>query len=286
MTAKTPLPLIGSRILVTGSEGFLGRTLVPRLHELGADVVPTARREGSGTVRVDLTIPTAIQEVVDDYRPDWVIHCAASVPRSLEQYGDDSAAALSVGMTENVIAACPRRLLFISSMTVYGVPETLPVSEDVALQPVTAYALGKAKAEQLVASSGIPGYAARIPGLYGGDRKSGLVYNLVATLKEGREPSLPNKPLLWSAMDVGDAVEAITGLLATAPSNFQAVNIGYAGEVSINAMAEALSARAGCSSTYSVQHPSFSYNLNRYKALTGKGTKTFEQAFEEMWNRA
>jgi len=61
------------RVLVTGGSGFLGRVVVQRLRDAGADVVAPRRAE------YDLTDPVQTDAAVAAVRPDEVIHLAARV---------------------------------------------------------------------------------------------------------------------------------------------------------------------------------------------------------------
>lgn len=60
-------------VLVTGGSGFLGRVVVRRLRERGAEVVAPRRRDH------DLRDPAQVAEAFDRARPDHVIHLAARV---------------------------------------------------------------------------------------------------------------------------------------------------------------------------------------------------------------
>ncbi len=63
----------GRRVLVTGGHGFLGRVVVAKLAERGADVVAPRSAE------YDLTRPGAAEAMLADHQPDYLIHLAAHV---------------------------------------------------------------------------------------------------------------------------------------------------------------------------------------------------------------
>ena len=90
-----------SRLLITGSAGFLGQNLVRELsrdHEVHATYFKTPPEEqGSRAVPMDVTDPSSVSRVFRDVRPHLVVHAAAhSHPDRCEQ---DPAGALEVNVT-------------------------------------------------------------------------------------------------------------------------------------------------------------------------------------------
>lgn len=65
--------LAGSRVMVTGGAGFLGRRIVARLEERGAKPIVIRSAE------YDLTQPERVRAALADHRPRYVIHAAAVV---------------------------------------------------------------------------------------------------------------------------------------------------------------------------------------------------------------
>lgn len=62
------------RVCVTGGSGFLGRVIVDKLRQRGATEVFVPRKED-----YDLTLPATAPRLLNDARPDIVIHLAAQV---------------------------------------------------------------------------------------------------------------------------------------------------------------------------------------------------------------
>jgi len=114
------------KALVTGATGFLGRSIVQRLLREGVAVRALARpgRSVDGGVEVvegDLCDDASVDAAVRDV--DWVVHAAARVATSGTW---ESFAEVNVRGTRRVIraaqAAGVRRIVYISSLSVYAVP--------------------------------------------------------------------------------------------------------------------------------------------------------------------
>lgn len=149
-----------SRVLVTGSSGRLGRSVVTVLRDAGHEVIgvdrdavaddPTARA-------ADLTDARAASAVLAEVAPEAVIHLAAiAVPFSApEQHILRTNAALAYNVMQASVDAGVRRIVTASSPTVFGygspagwIPQRLPLDENVPEEPWNAYALSKLIAER------------------------------------------------------------------------------------------------------------------------------------------
>ena len=146
-------------ILITGGNGLLGHHLVPALQERG-DTVRVLALPGEDTAwleqrhvavfRGDVRHPDTL--VAPLRGVDTVLHLAGmmGVWRPLQEYY-----AVNVSGTENVcraaLAAGARRLVHVSSWTVYGMALGRPAREDFRLRPFPEpYALTKAAGDRVV----------------------------------------------------------------------------------------------------------------------------------------
>ncbi len=152
------------KVLVTGGAGFVARHLVRELTAMGHDIWLTDCQEADlpNYRKADLTDADAIFKLVDEVRPDAVVHLgaisfvpdAAKDRRILER--------VNVGGTQNVLnairaARLPRRFrdlpqfLFVSTAQVY-------------MQKPSAYAMSKMSGEAMVfhyCHEGVDGVIAR-----------------------------------------------------------------------------------------------------------------------------
>jgi UDP-glucose 4-epimerase len=150
------------RALVTGGAGFIGSHLADRLLAEGHQVVvvdneSTGRRCNVPTKahyhKCDVTSLKDLDPVFAEGF-DVVLHVAGQV--SLIRSFADPSRDLQTNVlgTINVLRLClehrVKRLLYASSMTVYGDSATLPTSEDMHCRPVSYYGITKYAAERYV----------------------------------------------------------------------------------------------------------------------------------------
>jgi UDP-glucose 4-epimerase len=148
------------KVLVTGGAGFIGSHLVERLLQEDYEVrvldnFSTGRRENI----LDFADVELVEGDLQSYERahtavrgcEVVFHQAAlpSVPRSIQDPLTTNAA--NVIGTLNVLLSArdsdARRIVFASSSSVYGANATLPKSEDLALAPISPYAVSKIAGE-------------------------------------------------------------------------------------------------------------------------------------------
>jgi len=137
--------------MVTGGSGFLGRHLLARLVDMGAEVVAIGRRpiERHPTVRfipVDLDDPAFVTRAVAEVGPAVIFHLAGRTPPADPDRLYRSNTMATVHLLDALRASGrPARVVLVGSAAELGpVPvEVLPVAEDYPCRPADAYGLSK-----------------------------------------------------------------------------------------------------------------------------------------------
>ncbi len=270
-------------ILVTGASGYLGGRIVAELSRIGVSSVPLSRQGMAGYPPCDMTDPDALSAFICNHNTQSVIHCAAKVPSSGDDYTDESAATESLKIVENLIAAEPRHIVFTSSMTVYPADIKIPVSENDATPPSSGYGGGKRRAE-IAFFEKYKGVASilRLPELFGPPRAGGLLHNVAHALAMGAQPQLPADPPVWAALHVDDAADLCVRAALRRPDHSIILNVGYQGAFSTMAAVNTLAKLFNQPNCTQTAAPEFEMNLQRLEAELGLPCHTFWERLSEL----
>jgi len=201
--------------LVTGSAGLLGRRLVARLRERGDTVRALDVLGGPDTIAADLTDANAVDAAVTGVD---VVHHLAAAQRMKPQFAGMSEREIfdmNLAGIRNVLAAAERRhvrkVVWISSSAVYGVPQTVPCLESHPNAPLGAYGESKLAGEALCREAlarGLDVTVLRPMSLFG-PHMSGIFVLLFEWIRTGRPVYMlgrgRNRVQMASADDVADA---------------------------------------------------------------------------------
>lgn len=238
---------ISKKILITGADGFLGSHLSKRLLDEGCEVYGIDNTGNGGRIeRCDVGNFSEVFGIMKKINPELVIHLAAVLPK--EKIEESLYYQVNAKGTYNILSAMKKigikKIIFTSTMNVYGNPEHLPVDEKHPLAPTNTYGLTKLMAESLCKFFsdyyGIKTVVLRFSGIFGPGRKNGAIYNFI-------NQALANQTIkifsdgsdLWDSIYVDDAVEAIISAEKLFDkSNFDFFNIGYGKGINIFETAE------------------------------------------------
>jgi nucleoside-diphosphate-sugar epimerase len=228
-----------TKVLLVGGSGFIGQNLKKNLsNHYQVYISGASERKLENYFHLDFSAPSTF-ESIQHIQFDIIIMLAASMN------GIGNSKFTNPDLEINIIkSACflqfiadnniTKHIVHISSMTVYAIPEILPVSETSKRIPLSIYGLSKKISEDIneffSIANNINVMVLRIPGIFGGNRKSGYIYNTVKSALQHKEIELNTEGLgYWECMNVDDLCNIITDLLAfyNWSKPFQTFNISY-----------------------------------------------------------
>ena len=148
-----------TRAFVTGGRGFIGMALVQELVGLGKEVVVLDRGadgrpplpDGVTTVQGDVRDGDAVERAVAGTAPDAVFNLAANASGTYSIAHPRTDFEINALGTVNVAAAAVAagvpRFVHISSASVYGTPQEVPLREDSPTVPILPYGASKLSGE-------------------------------------------------------------------------------------------------------------------------------------------
>ncbi len=157
------------RVLVLGASGFIGKKLCVGLREQGVEVRAVARKFSSDWE--DNTIEKCVGDFSDrHFIREALAGCShiyhlisTTIPSTsvANPYDDCLSNVLpSIKLLDDAVEAGVKSIIFISSGgTVYGIPDSVPIKEDAATDPICPYGIHKLAIEKYM------GYYARTFGL-------------------------------------------------------------------------------------------------------------------------
>lgn len=207
-------------VVVTGGSGMLGGNLVQSLAAAGLQVCsldvrpPAEETPGVDHVIADIRDASRVRAALAG--ADAVVHTAAALP----SYPEDEIRSIIVDGTRTVLQAAQdtglERAVHISSTAVYGLPDTVPTTEDYPRRPVDAYSRAKAGAEVVAEEFRARGMCVPIlrPKTFVGPGRMGLFSMLFEWAEEGRNfPVLGRGDVRIQMFAVDDLVDAVATTL-------------------------------------------------------------------------
>ncbi len=156
------------RILITGTGGLLGSNLALEAANdhtvFGVDRSCPQKTEAFTPVVADLLDPGAVERILDDTQPDWVIHCAAQANLDACEHEPEKAWELNADLPRKLaqhVARGGARLLHVSTDAVFD-GQKGDYSESDPPNPVNVYSQTKLAGENAVLDVATDAIVARI----------------------------------------------------------------------------------------------------------------------------
>lgn len=286
------------KILVTGGAGYIGSHTIIELLNAGHDVVAidnlsNSSRESLRRVEeiagkniefheADVRDTDALDSIFGQHEIDAVIHFAGlkavgeSVAKALYYYGNNLESTLH--LLERMELFDVRKLVFSSSATVYGNPETLPIPESAPRSATNPYGQTKLMIEQMLEDLSITDagwnitslryfnpIGAHESGLIGED-PNGIPNNLVPYISKvavgqlsavsvyGNDYDTPDGTGVRDYIHVTDLAKAHVAAIEhlNHPNEYKAYNIGTGNGTSVLEMIEAFKKASGKDIPYTI----------------------------------
>lgn len=246
------------KVLVTGSDGFIGSHLVEELLKEGLNVkafvfynsfnswgwLDTLSKEQLKNIEVfagDIRDPNGVRNAVKDV--DMVFHLAALIGIPYSYHSPDTYVDTNIKGTLNILQACRdynvNRVIVTSTSEVYGTALYAPIDEKHPLQPQSPYSATKigadAIADSFFRSFGLPVIIARPFNTFGPRQSArAIIPTVITQLLSGEERikvgSLhPTRDMTY----VEDTCRGFVALARCDEAIGKTVNIGSGQEISI-----------------------------------------------------
>jgi UDP-glucose 4-epimerase len=187
------------KILITGGAGFIGSHVAERLVAGGDDVLvvdnyETGRRDNLAAgdrltvIEGSITDDALMARAFDDFRPDVVLHAAASYKDPDNYTGDAGTNVLGTAVTvRHAQRLKVRRLVYLQTALCYGDPVEQPITLAHPIEPSrSSYAISKTAAEMYIALSGLDYVSFRLANAYGPRNLSGPLPTFYQRLTTGK----------------------------------------------------------------------------------------------------
>ncbi|QDH20784.1 dTDP-4-dehydrorhamnose reductase [Saccharibacillus brassicae] len=152
------------KVLVTGANGQLGSDVVALLKQEGHEV------RGCGRAELDIADPRRCDEVIGDFMPEVIIHCAAYTAVDAAEEDADGAYRVNAAGTRNLAVAAEQagaKFVYISTDYVFDGQADRPYREYDNTAPQTVYGESKRAGEVLTQSLSSKYFIVRTSWVYG-----------------------------------------------------------------------------------------------------------------------
>lgn len=286
---------------MTGGAGFIGSHIVDRLVDekcrvavvdnlSTGDLANIDKHVNCGSVdfvRADIRDKDAINKCTSEV--DAVIHLAAIVSVQFSLKDPSLTNEVNVEGTRRLLESCVdsgiKRFIFISSSSVYGTPQYLPIDENHPTNPISPYASSKLEGERLCqdfsSESDLEPVILRLFNVYGPrqlpNEYSGVITNFMECAEKGQPLVIYGDGLQTrDFIHVKDVASAVLSQINNKCAG-EIFNIGCGKEVSINNLAKTVISLS-CKDCGIKHEPARKGDILHSVADTSKARKAFAYA--------
>lgn len=187
------------RVLITGGSGFIGSHVADKLLKRSDEVLvidnyETGRRDnlkpqkGLTIIEGSITDKKLMESIFDDFKPEAVLHAAASYKDPENYIGDALTNVAGTAITvKNASRLNVKRLVYLQTALCYGDPLEQPITTSHPLNPgKSSYAISKTGGEYYIRLSGLNFVSFRLANAYGPRNISGPLPTFFSRLSTGK----------------------------------------------------------------------------------------------------
>jgi nucleoside-diphosphate-sugar epimerase len=211
------------KVLVTGATGYLGKVLVPKLHDRGYDIRILARQSSDTTLfsglrnieifHGDVTSRESLEGIEKDI--EYVYHLAVlghyGVVEDDQDYFDVNTRG-SLNLLKHLAGSEVKKFLYTTTTGALGAIPHKTATEKDFIPPVTPYGMSKYKAEMSIREFAekhvVPYVMVRLTHVYGPGETRDL-YSIIKMMKRGIFPQVGFSPNLFPAVYLDDALNGL-----------------------------------------------------------------------------
>lgn len=193
------------KTLITGSNGLLGQKLVALLLSEGkTEIIATARgenrlpkNEGYTFATMDITNEANVNEVINAFSPDVIIHTAAMTNVDQCETEKDDCWAQNVTALEYLVKACEQNNTFLLHLSTDFIFDGTagPYDEEAEANPISFYGWSKLAGEHIVKHSNLKWAIARTVLVYGiahDMSRTNIILWVKKSLEDGKKINVVN----------------------------------------------------------------------------------------------
>ncbi|HAM37838.1 MAG: hypothetical protein A2474_04935 [Elusimicrobia bacterium RIFOXYC2_FULL_34_12] len=247
-------------ILLTGVSGFAGSYLAADLLESGNNVIGLDKIDDSDVIKKLLNLKKfriikadLSQKFNGPDNVDAIIHTAAEARPSgvpVAEYIKNNMTAVE-NLALYAVEAGVKKIIFFSSISVYGEIENKVVDEDTPIINPSVYGISKYIGELLLKdiSDKIPSIALRLPGLLGKMAKGPWLAKVLQKVFKGEDITVYNHSEGFNnAIHLSDLAAFIQNLLKNDLKGFDVINLACSEVITVEETVKELIKNAGTSS--------------------------------------